>query len=52
MAADLADGRLFVAALENNTLEVVDLKCGKRIREIAGLQEPQGVAYVPGAPIG
>jgi len=52
LAADLADGRLFVAALENNTLEVVDLKCGKRIREIAGLQEPQGVAYVPGAPIG
>jgi DNA-binding beta-propeller fold protein YncE len=47
LAADLEDRRLFVAALENNTLEVVDLKSGKRIREIEGLQEPQGVAYVP-----
>jgi DNA-binding beta-propeller fold protein YncE len=47
LAVDLAEGRLFVAALENNTLEVVDLKSAKRIREIEGLQEPQGVAYVP-----
>ena len=47
LAVDLADQRLFVAALENNTLEVLDLKTGKRIDEIEGLQEPQGVAYVP-----
>jgi YVTN family beta-propeller protein len=47
LAADLTDRRLFVAALENDTLEVVDLKTGKRIEQIEGLQEPQGVAYVP-----
>ncbi len=47
LAADLTDRRLFVAALENNTLEIVDLKTGKRIDQIEGLQEPQGVAYVP-----
>jgi DNA-binding beta-propeller fold protein YncE len=46
LAVDLTDERLFVAALENNTLEVVDLKSGKRIDQIEGLQEPQGVAYV------
>ena len=47
MAVDLEGGRLFVAALENNTLEVIDLKAGKRIDGIEGLKEPQGVAYVP-----
>ena len=47
LAVDLTDQRLFVAALENATLEVVDLKTGKRIDEIEGLQQPQGVAYVP-----
>ena len=48
LAVDLADGRLFVAALENNTLEVVDLTTGKRVDQVRGLLEPQGVAYVPG----
>jgi DNA-binding beta-propeller fold protein YncE len=47
LAVDLADGRLFVAALENGTLEVVDLKSGKRVDQVEGLQEPQGVAYIP-----
>jgi len=47
LAVELADRRLFVAALENNTLEVVDLKTGKRSDRIDGLREPQGVAYVP-----
>jgi DNA-binding beta-propeller fold protein YncE len=47
LAVDPPDGRLFVAALENNTLEVVDLKCGKRVDQVGGLQEPQGVAYIP-----
>ena len=47
LAADLTDKWLFVAALENNTLEVVDLKTDKRIDQMEGLQEPQGVAYVP-----
>jgi YVTN family beta-propeller protein len=47
MAIDLQGGRLFVAALGNNTVEVIDLKTSKRTDEIQGLEEPQGVAYVP-----
>jgi len=41
--------RLFVSALGNNTLEVIDLKAGKRIKTIGQLKEPQGVLYVPEA---
>src|SRR5438552_1378015 len=44
--ADVKGQRLFVAALGNNTLEVLDLAQGKRIRSVTGLREPQGVAYV------
>jgi len=47
MAVDRMGQRLFVAALGNNTLEVLDLKQGKRLHAIAGLREPQGVAYLP-----
>lgn len=47
MAVDVAGHRLFVAALGNNTLEVVDIAAGKRIHTITGLHEPQGIAYVP-----
>lgn len=47
LTIDTRDQRLFVAALENNTIEVIDLKTDKRIGEIRGLKEPQGVAYVP-----
>jgi YVTN family beta-propeller protein len=47
MALDSQGGRLFVAALGNNTVEVIDLKAGKVTDEIQGLKEPQGVAYVP-----
>jgi len=39
--------RLFVGELGNNSLGVVDLVAGKVLRRIAGLSEPQGVAYVP-----
>lgn len=45
LAADVAGQRLFVAALGNNTVEVVDLRMAKRIRSITGLSEPQGVAF-------
>ncbi len=41
------DQVIYVAALGNNTLEVVDLKNGKIIHSIMGLNEPQGVAYIP-----
>lgn len=47
MAIDVAGQRLFVAALGNNTLEVVDLKRGERIRSVAGFHEPQGIRYLP-----
>ena len=47
LAADVAGQRVFVAALGNGTLEVVDVAQGKHTGEIKGLKEPQGVAYVP-----
>src|SRR5262249_50786112 len=49
MSLDIKGQRLFVAALGNNTVEVVDLKAGKRVNTISGLKEPQGVLYVPAA---
>ncbi|PWB42987.1 MAG: hypothetical protein C3F12_13895 [Candidatus Methylomirabilota bacterium] len=48
LAVDLKGRRLFVAALGNNTLEVVDLHAGRRLRSVTGLREPQGVLYLPG----
>jgi hypothetical protein len=48
MALDAQGRRLFVAALGNNTVEVVDLEAGKRVQSIAGCDEPQGIVYVPG----
>src|ERR1700730_5943794 len=46
---DLDGGRLFVAALGNNTVEVVDLRVGQRSARIGDLREAQGVAYAPAA---
>jgi hypothetical protein len=46
MDVDVKGKRLFVAGLENGTLEVVDLKSGKWARSIPGLKAPQGVAYL------
>jgi DNA-binding beta-propeller fold protein YncE len=47
MAVDIAGQRLFVAALENNTVEVLDLKTGELIRSLPGFAQPQGMVYVP-----
>lgn len=47
LAIDPARQRLFIAALGNNTLEVVDLAAGKRTQRATGLHEPQGIAYAP-----
>jgi DNA-binding beta-propeller fold protein YncE len=47
MAVDVEGERLFVCALGNNTVEVVDLRKGERVYSISGLGAPQGVAYVP-----
>src|ERR1700674_4002262 len=44
--ADAKRRRLFVSALGNNTLEVIDVFAGKVIHSIKGLAEPQGPLYV------
>src|SRR6266480_3325262 len=46
-AFDAAGERLFVCALGNNTVEVVDLRKAERIHSITGLGAPQGIAYIP-----
>ncbi|HJX24761.1 MAG TPA: hypothetical protein VJ252_01285, partial [Chthoniobacterales bacterium] len=46
-AIDVPGQRLFVCALGNNTVEVIDLRKAKRIHSITSLGAPQGVAYVP-----
>jgi DNA-binding beta-propeller fold protein YncE len=47
LALDPADQRLFVCALGNNTVEVLDLQKGERVHSITGLRAPQGVGYAP-----
>src|SRR5689334_14569 len=47
MFLDVSKNLLFVAALGNNTVEVIDVKQGRRIYSIPGLREPQGVLYLP-----
>jgi DNA-binding beta-propeller fold protein YncE len=47
LSIDIKGQRLFVAALGNNTVEVIDLTAGKIIHSILGLSEPQGIVFVP-----
>lgn len=42
---DTTDKRLFVAALGNDTVEVIDLEAGKRIQSITRTSKPQGVLF-------
>jgi DNA-binding beta-propeller fold protein YncE len=46
LAFDAAGERLFVCALGNNTVEVLDLRKRERAHSITGLGVPQGVGYV------
>jgi hypothetical protein len=46
-SADAKRRRLFVSALGNNTLEVIDVFAGRVIHSIKGLAQPQGPLYVP-----
>ncbi len=46
MSADLKGQRLFSAAYDNHTLEVIDLKAGKVVKELE-LNEPQNSSYFP-----
>jgi DNA-binding beta-propeller fold protein YncE len=45
--ADTKRKRLFVSALGNNSLEVIDTFAGRVIHSIKGLAQPQGPVYVP-----
>jgi DNA-binding beta-propeller fold protein YncE len=49
LAADTDDARLFVAALGNDSVEVIDLRAGMRVARITGLHEPQGIGYAQSA---
>lgn len=46
-AMDAQGGRLFVAALGNDTLEVLDVAAGQHLKSIPGLHKPTGVVYLP-----
>jgi YVTN family beta-propeller protein len=47
LSFDSKNNFVFVAALGNNTVEIVDLKNEKVIHSIKNLHEPQGVAFIP-----
>lgn len=49
LTVDPAHERLFVAALGNNTVEVVDLRTGTVSRSLPGFHEPQGIVFAPEA---
>jgi hypothetical protein len=48
MGVDLEKNRLFVAAVANNTLEVVDLTAGKVIKSLAGFKDTQDALFLGG----
>src|SRR6516164_3783066 len=45
--ADVKGQRVFLSALGNRTVEILEMQTGKRVRTIADLAEPQGVLYDP-----
>lgn len=47
MAINLKHNVLYVAALGNNSVEVIDINKGVVVRSIKGIEEPQGIAYLP-----
>lgn len=46
-SVDVKGQRLFMAALGNRTIEVMDIQSGKRLHTITGLAEPQGLFFDP-----
>ncbi len=48
LSLDIQTQRLFVAALGNDSVEVLDLTRSIRARSLPGLANPQGVLYLPG----
>jgi len=47
LSIDLKRHRLFVAALGNNTVEVLDVERHRHQKSLPGFGEPQGVLYLP-----
>jgi len=47
MAADVKGKRLFIAAQDNHTLEVIDLNTMKSLKSVPDLEEPKWVVYRP-----
>ena len=47
LTVDVKRARLLVAALGNDTVEVIDVKQNRHERSLTGFGEPQGVLYVP-----
>jgi WD40 repeat protein len=47
LGVDTKGQRLFLAAFNNQTLEVVDLRKGSRMRTLTGIRSPQGTLYIP-----
>jgi DNA-binding beta-propeller fold protein YncE len=47
MAADVSGKRLFVAAQDNHTLEVIDLQAMKALKSVPNFAEPKWVVYRP-----
>src|ERR1043166_1733517 len=46
-SVDVIGHRLFMSALGNHSLEVLDIASGKRLHSIGDLGSPQGVYYAP-----
>ena len=49
LGVDLKGQRLFAAAFDNHTVEVIDVQAGKQVHTIADIEEPQGAFYDPSA---
>jgi hypothetical protein len=47
LAFNTRSQRLFVAALENHSVEVVDLARRRRVHQFTGISEPQGLLCIP-----
>jgi len=46
MDVDVEGKRLFVAGLENGSVEIINLQAGKCVKSLHGFEKPQGIAYV------
>jgi len=51
LAFDASSGRLFVAALGNNSVEIVDVVKAVHVKSLPGFREPQGIAIAKGASV-